>query len=153
MNKGLNSGISGPDNGPKVQASTSTAVSMTTSTFTDLPMDTIDSDNCGGGQLVKASGNLLITKDGMYQLTAQGGFAANGTGIRVSELFITYADGGTLQFADGSGPASAAAVTGVFVTGAIRLHKGDRVKLRQWQNSGGALNTAGGFISYAWIGP
>jgi len=153
MNKGLNSGISGPNNGPRLHATRTAVVSLTTSTFTDIVMDGISQDNGGMSQLVKSTGDVLITKDGMYKIMTQAGFAANGTGIRISGVLITYASGITEQFADSSGPASAAAVTGVPANGSIYLHKGDRVKLRQWQNSGGALNTSGSYINVSWIGP
>lgn len=150
MNKGLYG--FGPTNGPKCICRHTSVISLTTATLTDIPLDTIEFDSGHMSLVAKLTNSLIIPRDGWYSLVGEVAFVANGTGVRVSDIYVTHPDG-EVSFADGSGPGSAGANTGVPVVLTMLLRRGANVKLKAFQNSGAGLNTVSGFISATWVGP
>jgi hypothetical protein len=129
--------------GPVWALSRTTAQSIPNSAWTTLNFteDDVDSDNMHAAN----ADTVVITKAGLYALAAKGSNVGNATGQRGCRLTLNgSADGNTIK-----GTSVIVNNVGASFTAAIplpsvykQLAVNDTLRVQQWQNSGGALNTS-----------
>jgi hypothetical protein len=115
------------------------AVSCPNSTQTDMPWDTIDSDN----GIPFSAGVFTIPVAGYYDVEAAFNFVANATGYRQIRVLINSATNATSS----NNASTATAGTAVGFARTFILAAGDTVMVRVQQNSGAALSTDGNPVS------
>lgn len=112
----------------------------------------VDNDGCHDNSTNNS--RITIQTPGVYQLTAQVGYAANATGVRYGYLNLN----GTTTIGFTTTPALSVGGVTVPVTRPYRLAFGDYVQAQAYQNSGGALNidqqnNYTPTLSALWVGP
>lgn len=122
---------------PYFHGNNTTAQSLANATWTSILLQTEVFDTHNGHSTTTNTSRYTAVVSGVYQVTGVVGFAANFTGTRGARI----AKGGiALQ----SGGVFVAAGRGaVTPTVFVALNIGEYVEVQGWQDSGGALSTAG----------
>lgn len=128
--------------------------SATNATVLTVAMNSERIDNDGCHDNSTNNSRITIQTPGIYQISAQIGFAANTTGVRYA--YINLNGSTTIGFA--TSPALSTGGVNVPVSRPYRLGFGDYVQAQAYQNSGGALNVDqqnnySPTLSALWVGP
>lgn len=122
------------------------ALTIPTSSFTDIPWDTerVDTDNMHAANSV----NVIITTPGLYQVNAGVRISANATGQRSLAMYlngVSVAPANVVWNSVGAAFATAAFAPPQY----LQLAAGDQLKVAAWQNSGGNLSLQAGYSQFA----
>lgn len=127
------------------------ATSISTSTWTSIPFDTVDLDEIPWDA---ANRWWTVAAAGYYQINAGAVFATNATGHRDIRIYLNSA---TVLATAITGSAASANGEGVTVSRCKKLSAGDHVAIQCFQNSGGGLALSPGnaqvFGDITLIGP
>ena len=140
---------------PPMVSATITAnqsIANTTWAFISFTSEGFDTD----GMFAPTDTKITIQTGGIYLVTAQIGFATNGTGdrlIKIEKNAATPSNGTPLlsSFVD----AIAVSDTHTTMSGLLSLSASDTLHMSVYQNSGGALNTAANpypLLQATWVG-
>ena len=140
---------------PPMVSATITAnqsIANTTWAFISFTSEGFDTD----GMFAPTDTKITIQTGGIYLVTAQIGFATNGTGdrlIKIEKNAATPSNGTPLlsSFVD----AIAVSDTHTTMSGLLSLSASDTLHMTVYQNSGGALNTAANpypLLQATWVG-
>lgn len=136
-----------------VEAYLNTPISLSNSTTTNLPMDTIVKDTHGSYNT--STGACTVPVSGWYAFECQVSIAANTTGSRNMHISSGAADTGT-EYGFYGQAAESTGLTYLRSSKVLYLIAGSTVYMSAIQNSGGALNTGSGrssiYFSLAKIG-
>lgn len=132
---------------PMAEVYQTIAQNLATGTFTAITMDSTILDTDGQHSNSTNNSRVVCQVAGWYSVSGGIGFVTNATGARGA---VIYKNGSPLTQATGNIVAASNAVhvstAGEFL---VQLAVGDYVELYGWQNSGGALSTAGsGYYPY-----
>lgn len=129
---------------PMARATRSTAQSIANGSSTEyITFDTEDFDT--DGMFAPSSTTITVVTSGLYIIAAYNLFVANANGIR---SLLVERNGSTIYDDDAPGNASSGTTQTAFTV--MSLSAGDTMRLRMYQNSGGALNTNATFAS-SWL--
>lgn len=147
LNAGIENALTFLLDPPRASLYRSTALSLTTATWTQVTFDSESWDNDAMHSNVTFTARLNFTTAGRYLLMVNAWFDANSTGSRGVNL--TKNGAGTRSasntiLSDAVLPAATVGETCVSVTVERSFAAGDYVELFTYQNSGGALNLGGG---------
>jgi hypothetical protein len=151
---------------PRCRADHTTTITLTTSTYTLIPLQTETFDIVQGGDSpshdnTTNNSRIVFRTAGKYRVTGQLRFAANATGTRIARIRLNAAGvaaNGTSvidSVQTNTGAANAAAVPVPPIE--IAVNASDYIEMFGWQDSGGNLNTfatnAGdSFLQAEWVG-
>ncbi len=119
----------------------STAQSLANATITAILFDAEEEDTDNGHSTSTNTSRYIAARAGLYLVSGNVNFAANGTGLR----WVAVAkNGAEVRAGSATTPGTTNAVGSRIVTPVkvVRLAVNDYVELQAWQDSGGSLSTA-----------
>ena len=143
---------------PAVRVTSSANQSIPHAAFTNIAFDTESYDTANMHDNTTNNHRLVAPIDGVYQITGQVEWAANGTGGRDLAInSIGGSPGGTLAYTRENDPSGPNAWPQQ-VTSYVKLTAGTSVYLTAFQTTGGALNTFANsywspVFSMTWVAP
>lgn len=141
---------------PHARVSRSNAQAIVTATVTAITFDTVEFDQGATPKhwVVGSPTRLTCQRAGCYLISGSSEWASSGVGANRA-VFVRF-NGATILNGDGKASVAGNNLSGQ-ATAIYRLAAGEYVELVVYQDSGGNLNTAGGFLlpnlAMAWVSP